>query len=371
MSFLHASPSSTSAATAAAVAATGGARAARSRLRQLAASLQSSSYITESPRGSTPNCSPTRSSSSSSRSPAPASPPPPPAPHSSSSYPFSPTEWRHFPLLSSTPHTHDTKILRFALPTPDTLPNLPVTSCVLLTLDPSPPSSSSSAPSALLARPYTPISPPTTPGSLSFLIKAYPHGALSPSLHALVPNNSSSSSSSSSSSGVWIKGPFPKFPYSKNQFKSILMLAGGTGITPMVQCLHALLSDSEDHTRVTLLFGSRSEDDVLLRDWLQGQALLHPHRLQIHHYLEDAPPSLPPSLPPVMRLRGRIDEEAIRKVGGEREGGREEGFGRVFVCGPPPFMHALSGEKARDKSQGSLEGVLKGLGWKEEEVYKF
>ena len=72
-----------------------------------------------------------------------------------------------------------------------------------------------------------------------------------------------------------------------------------------------------------------------------------------------------------MRLPGWIGEEAIRRVGGGREGEKEGGFGMVFVCGPPPFMHALSGEKAEDKSQGLLEGVLKRLGWKEGEVYKF
>jgi cytochrome-b5 reductase len=122
---------------------------------------------------------------------------------------------------------------------------------------------------------------------------------------------------------------------------------------------------------VTLLFGSRTEKDIILQDWLREQSLLHPHKLHVHHYLEHPPPSLPPALPPVMLLPGRIDEEAIRKVGGGREGGREGGFGMVFVCGPPPFMGGLSGEKALDKSQGPLEGVLKKLGWKEEEVYKF
>lgn len=36
----------------------------------------------------------------------------------------------------------------------------------------------------------------------------------------------------------------------------------------------------------------------------------------------------------------------------------------VCVCGPPPMMKAISGDKAQDKSQGPLEGMLKvRCGW--------
>lgn len=34
----------------------------------------------------------------------------------------------------------------------------------------------------------------------------------------------------------------------------------------------------------------------------------------------------------------------------------------VLVCGPPPMMAALSGDKAKDKSQGPLTGMLKDMG---------
>ncbi len=44
---------------------------------------------------------------------------------------------------------------------------------------------------------------------------------------------------------------------------------------------------------------------------------------------------------------------------------------RMQVCGPPPMMKAISGDKAKDKSQGPLEGVLKDVGYTESQVYKF
>ena len=42
-----------------------------------------------------------------------------------------------------------------------------------------------------------------------------------------------------------------------------------------------------------------------------------------------------------------------------------------MVCGPPPMMKAVSGDKLPDKSQGPLEGMLKGMGYTEGQVFKF
>ncbi len=43
----------------------------------------------------------------------------------------------------------------------------------------------------------------------------------------------------------------------------------------------------------------------------------------------------------------------------------------VLVCGPPPMMNAISGNKAPDYTQGVLSGALKDLGYVEEQVFKF
>lgn len=45
--------------------------------------------------------------------------------------------------------------------------------------------------------------------------------------------------------------------------------------------------------------------------------------------------------------------------------------GCMQVCGPPPMMKALSGDKAEDKSQGPLKGILKDVGFTESQVFKF
>ncbi len=43
----------------------------------------------------------------------------------------------------------------------------------------------------------------------------------------------------------------------------------------------------------------------------------------------------------------------------------------VMVCGPPGMMAAISGDKAPDKSQGELSGILRAMGYTSEQVYKF
>ena len=43
----------------------------------------------------------------------------------------------------------------------------------------------------------------------------------------------------------------------------------------------------------------------------------------------------------------------------------------IMVCGPPPMLKAVSGDKLPDKSQGPLAGMLKDMGYTEGQVFKF
>lgn len=108
---------------------------------------------------------------------------------------------------------------------------------------------------APVARPYTPVSSPDMQGAFELLIKSYPTGRVSRYLHARQAGDK-----------VLIKGPFPKLPYRPNMTRRLLMLAGGTGLAPMVQVLHRVLdAGSGDRTEVTLLFGSRTRGDILMK----------------------------------------------------------------------------------------------------------
>ena len=43
----------------------------------------------------------------------------------------------------------------------------------------------------------------------------------------------------------------------------------------------------------------------------------------------------------------------------------------IYVCGPPPMMKALCGNKTPDKQQGQLIGHLNDMAYIKEQVFKF
>merc|ERR1711937_1055364 len=48
--------------------------------------------------------------------------------------------------------------------------------------------------------------------------------------------------------------------------KNIGMIAGGSGITPMLQVVRDVFKNENENTKVHLLFANQTEKDILLRD---------------------------------------------------------------------------------------------------------
>ncbi|EKG14467.1 Oxidoreductase FAD/NAD(P)-binding protein [Macrophomina phaseolina MS6] len=158
---------------------------------------------------------------------------------------------------------HNTKRLRFAFPHPDDLSGLPLTSSVL----------TFSWPAGRLtpvARPYTPITPATTPGHLDLLVKRYPDGKQSTHLHSLAPGDS-----------LAFVAALPGFRWTPNAFRHVACIAGGAGITPIYQLVHGILANPEDRTTVSVVYGANSDADVLLKDELDELAQRFPGRLAV------------------------------------------------------------------------------------------
>ena len=70
---------------------------------------------------------------------------------------------------------------------------------------------------------------------------------------------------------IALKGPLQKFTYTPNMKKYIGMIAGGSGITPMLQLIEKILSNGRDNTEVRLIFANQTPEDVLLKDRLDGE----------------------------------------------------------------------------------------------------
>lgn len=57
------------------------------------------------------------------------------------------------------------------------------------------------------------------------------------------------------------------------------MIAGGSGITPLYQILHSIITDGADTTQVSLLFANKTESDILLYGELKAYAKLNKIKL--------------------------------------------------------------------------------------------
>jgi ferredoxin-NADP reductase len=123
-------------------------------------------------------------------------------------------------------------------------------------------------------------------------------------------------------------GPFGRFCLDPEADRRIVLLAAGSGITPMMAMLR-YLDDLGLDTPATLLYCVRTSKDVIFRRELDDLRT----RLRNFHYhvmLSRPEPDWPGA-------RGHIDRRFV-------SGAVPEVKGRVFfLCGPPPFMEAARG----------------------------
>jgi len=154
------------------------------------------------------------------------------------------------------------------------------------------------------------------------------------------------------------KGPIPKYPWTPNKHEHVALIAGGTGITPMYQLIRQIFKNPQDKTKVSLIFGNISEEDILLRREFEELESKYPDRFRAFYTLDKPPKSWPYG-------KGFITEELLKTVL------PKDGNFKIFVCGPPAMYKAISGTKKSPTDQGELEGILKKLGYTADHVFKF
>lgn len=136
-----------------------------------------------------------------------------------------PKGWVSLPLMAREQVTHNVVRLEFGpLPAgPDAPADLPVASCLLVKAPIG--SDDGKGGKKAVLRPYTPTTPPGTKGTLELVIKTYEKGVMSKHLASLAPGKDA----------LDFKGPIPKVAYAANERAHVGMIAGGTGVTPMLQ----------------------------------------------------------------------------------------------------------------------------------------
>ena len=226
--------------------------------------------------------------------------------------------------------THDTSRFRFELPSSEHSLGLPCASHIL------------AVDNAMVARAYTPVSDPHTKGHFDLVVKRYPNGYFSERFHRMEPGDV-----------MDFRGPVTTLQYEPNAARSLGLIAGGTGITPMYQIIRAVLADPEDRTQLRLLYASKSRGDVLLGEELEALAARHPEQLQVRYLLERDGAGGAAAGPAA--TTGRVSAETIRGFLPPPTAARTA----LFVCGPPPMMAALCGPPQAPRGErGRLSGGL-------------
>jgi len=88
---------------------------------------------------------------------------------------------------------------------------------------------------------------------------------------------------------VRIKGPKGQFNYHSSLSRELGMIAGGTGITPMLQIIRAALKNPLDLTKINLIYANVNPEDILLKQELDALATKHPKRFSVYYVLNNPP----------------------------------------------------------------------------------
>ncbi|KAF2106891.1 NADH-cytochrome b5 reductase [Lophiotrema nucula] len=238
------------------------------------------------------------------------------------------------PLESSELVNHNTKRLRFKLPHETDISGLSLTSAVLTLSWPK-------GRWMPVARPYTPISKLDEPGILELLVKHYPDGKQSTHLHSLRPGDK-----------LLFAAALRGYQWRPSEVPHMTLIAGGAGITPIYQLAQGILSDPEDETKITLVYGVNTDHDVLLGKEFKEFEKTHGDRFKIIHSVSRPDPGS------TLR-KGYVGKELLEELTpGSKEGEK------VFVCGPPAMEASLVGSRKE-------KGILEQLGYRKDQIHTF
>jgi len=220
----------------------------------------------------------------------------------------------------------------------------------------------------VLEKSYSPVSHPAADGYFDLLVKAYEPrpgggvGAYICSLEVGATMDATLKSERKMHGDARVLG----------RWAHVGLVAGGTGIAPLVQLARLVLEDPDGTTRVSLLSINRHEEDILMRDALDALAAAHPERFRVSYSLTRPPDGWTGH---VGRGSVRMAEQALPPAAAA------EGSTMIFVCGTDGFVSSWGGPVGRAprqpdgsrgaKVQGPLLGFLADAGYLESEVFKY
>lgn len=168
-------------------------------------------------------------------------------------------------------------------------------------------------------RSYTIASSPTQRAYVEITVKKESQGKVSRHLHEAVQVGDR----------LRLAGPFGLFTFTGSDAESIVLIAGGVGVTPMMSVLR-YLTDTAWPGEIFFIYGARSTEEFIFRDEIEMLERRHP-RLHVLATMQRAPGTV--WLGPEGQLTRELLQSAVPEIAARR----------VHMCGPPAMMQTVRG----------------------------
>lgn len=118
---------------------------------------------------------------------------------------------------------------------------------------------------------------------------------------------------------IWIKLPFGSFSIESNSDESVVLVAGGTGISPYINYLERVSRNNVMCRNVTLFYGIRNETSIIFEELLNKLNQIKP-KFKSYIYVENDTSRF---------IHGKISKEDVLNVI------KNSGNSKVYISGPP------------------------------------
>jgi ring-1,2-phenylacetyl-CoA epoxidase subunit PaaE len=134
----------------------------------------------------------------------------------------------------------------------------------------------------------------------------------------------------------YIDGPYGNFIPTESSYTAghIILMAGGSGITPLYSICRSILTKSPN-TKITLIYSSRNAEDIIFKTPIERLTQRFKDRLISYHVLSQPKDITQQSKITVIngRIKKVIASKLIKRVTGDSIGGVQ-----FFICGPDELM---------------------------------
>lgn len=248
------------------------------------------------------------------------------------------SEFRKWTLASKTRLTHDINLYSFEPPYKSLAFEVAIGHHLTLRAD---------VGEVIIERPYTPVLASfdlPRDARLHLAIKTYPDGALTPFLEKMEIGDK-----------LDVSNPAGKFRLSRiDGVGDLILLAAGTGITPMFKVIKHFVEQQKRHSRpatLRLLFFNKTERDVVWKSELETLAEnSSPCVITVHHVLSQEQKD--------GYEHGRVSKELLCKLIPESLIQKENSTRMACLCGPITFNNLT-------------KKCLEELGFKDSEMFFF